>query len=227
MLTGVIFDVDGVLVDSYRAHFESWRIVAREHGVEFSEADFAASFGRRSRDIIGLWPGAAGLSAEIIAAIDARKEAVYRSIVSAQFPPMEGAAELIDDLATAGFRLAVGSSGPPENIELVLDRLGRRHQFQAVVTGRDVTRGKPDPQVYTLAAEGLKLPPPCCVVIEDAPAGIAAAHAARMPAVAILSTGRHERDFDAEPPEAIARSLRELSARALNELVRRGRKDHP
>ncbi|UCD75891.1 MAG: HAD family phosphatase [Phycisphaerales bacterium] len=187
----VIFDVDGVLVDSYRAHFESWHVVAAEVGVTFTEQQFAATFGRTSRDIIKqLWGEKANMSDERIAELDDRKEAEYRRIIADDFPHMDGAVELIEALHDDGFNLAVGSSGPPANVELVLDSLDRREMFSAMVTGVDVTRGKPDPQVFQLAAERLGVPPECCAVVEDAPAGVAAANRAGMLSIGFASTGR-------------------------------------
>src|SRR3990172_3562301 len=118
----VIFDLDGVLVDSYRAHFASWRRVYGELGIDYGEEAFAADFGRTSRDILRRTLGA-GLSDERIRELDERKEALFRDILRENFPAMDGAAELIDALATDGFLLAVGSSGPPENIALSLQKL--------------------------------------------------------------------------------------------------------
>lgn len=211
----VIFDMDGVLVDSYRAHFESWLAMARECGFEFSEERFAATFGRTSRDIIAqLWGEA--LSDERIAAMDARKEALYREIVAADFPAMDGARELITSLRQAGFKLAVGSSGPPANVEVAVAGLGLGECFDATVTGEDVTAGKPDPQVFLLCAERLGVPPPRCAVIEDAPAGVQAARNAGMAAIAITGTATRERLAHAD---LVVDSLTELSPQIIGELI--------
>lgn len=185
---GVIFDVDGVLVDSYAAHFASWQVVARQYRFEFTERIFIETFGRTTREILAPILGP-GVSSHEVAEIDERKEAAFREILAADFPGMDGAQDVIQQLATAGFRLAVGSSGPPENVALVLTRLGCRELFAAAVTGRDVTLGKPHPQVFLLAAERLGLPPERCVVIEDAPAGVEAALRAGMPCVGFASRG--------------------------------------
>jgi beta-phosphoglucomutase len=215
----VIFDVDGVLVDSYHAHLESWVLMAREHGLHITEQEFASTFGQTSREIIARFWGP-DLSAADRGALDARKEAIYRDLIRARFPAMDGAVELIDALGSAGFLLAVGSSGPPENIDLTLERLGRRASFQARVTGRDVTRGKPDPQVFAIAAERLGVAADRCVVIEDAPVGIAAARAAGMASVALVGTAPAPALAAAD---LVVTSLRELTPPAVASLVDRPR----
>jgi beta-phosphoglucomutase len=218
-LVAVIFDMDGVLVDSYRPHFHSWRQLAVEHGFALTEEEFATSFGTTSRDIIRrFWKGT-DVTDERIRELDERKEALYREIVAADFPAMDGAVELLHALDGAGIRLGVGSSGPPENVDLALDKLGCRELFGAVVNGLEVSRGKPDPQVFQIAARRLGAPEESCVVIEDAPAGIQAATAAGMAGVALLSTGRSEDDFLDVKPAIVVRSLRELSPGVLSSLI--------
>jgi beta-phosphoglucomutase len=189
-LQAVIFDMDGVLIDSYDAHFRSWRKLGRELGREYTEEDFAAGFGRTSREVIvEQWGGGSMTDAEIAAIAD-RKEALFRDSLAEEFPAMPGAVALIEALRRAGVRVGVGSSGPPDNVHLILERLGVKHAVDAVVTGADVTRGKPDPQVFQLVAERLAVPPEHAVVVEDAPAGVQAARAAGMRAIGLASTGR-------------------------------------
>ncbi len=220
MPLAVIFDVDGVLVDSYRAHLQSWLDEAGGRDLDLTEEQFAATFGRTSREIIrarwGRSLGEAGVEAMARA-----KEARYRRIITEDFPAMPGAAALLERLGAAGFRLAVGSSGPPDNVELVLERLGVRPLVGAVVTGADVTRGKPDPEVFLLAAGRLGVEPARCAVVEDAPAGIQAARAGGMSAVAMLSTGRRESDFADAAADLVVRSLAELSPELLLRLIMR------
>ena len=215
----VIFDVDGVLVDSYEAHYESWQLACRQRGLEMTTDEVVATFGRTSREIIvHLWGGQYATAAAV-AKLDNLKEAYFRELLQRDFPAMDGAAELIRDLHQAGFRLAVGSSGPPDNVSLVLDRLGCRSYFHGIVTGVDVKRGKPDPQVFLLGAERAGVAPPHCVVIEDAPVGVAAAHAAGMKCIAIASTGRVRESLSAA--EMVVDSLRELDATRMASLLRR------
>ena len=130
-VAAAIFDMDGVLIDSFRAHYRSWARMARDEGLEFTEADFQKTFGRTSREIIASYWGKE-LSPQRIAAMDANKEVLFREIIEAEFPAMPGAVALLGALHHAGFRLAVGSSGPPENVELMLDRMNVRGLFGAV-----------------------------------------------------------------------------------------------
>lgn len=215
---GVIFDMDGVLVDSYRAHYKSWQRVADEYDLTISEAAFVPTFGRTSREaVVQLWPER-GFSKRQVTAIDLRKEVFFRKILAADFPVMAGALDLIDRLYEAGFRLAVGSSGPPENVSQVLDLLGQRTKFQAVITGKDVTQGKPHPQVFLTAAEQLGLSPKRCVVIEDAPLGIEAANAAGATSVALVHPYHNPAAF--AHSDHRVNSLKELTPQKIQAWVR-------
>ncbi len=212
----VIFDMDGVLVDSYQAHLHSFEQLGREHGLTMTPEQFSATFGRTSRDIIrNLWGDA--IADEDIPAWDAQKEALYREIIRRDFPAMDGATELLRKLDAAGFAMAIGSSGPPENVAAVIECLPGAELVSAQVTGMDVTRGKPDPQVFLIAAEKLGVPPVRCAVIEDAPAGVQAARRANMAAIAI--TGTADRDALAVNAHVVVDSLRELSPQHLADLI--------
>jgi beta-phosphoglucomutase len=211
----VIFDVDGVLIDSYEAHFTSWRALYGEVGRSYDEQAFAADFGRTSRDILRRTLGKE-LTDERIAELDLRKEALFRDIVRERFTAMDGAVELIDALAADGFGLAVGSSGPPENIALVMEKLGRARKFSAAITGADVTRGKPDPQVFLLAAEKLGIAPASCAVVEDAVHGIEAAGRAGMASIGLTGTNTAKALAAAD---LVVESLRELTPERIRKLI--------
>jgi len=211
----VIFDMDGVLVDSYQAHFESWRQTARAHGLDMTEQQFAETFGRTTREIItALWGDS--ISGHRVAQWDDQKELAYRQILAADFPEMHGAHELLTALHAADFKLAIGSSGPPENVELVLEHLGS-DLFSAAVTATDVTHGKPHPEVFLKAAAKLQTAPSNCAVVEDAPAGVQAARRAGMIAIAITGTAPHEKL--ATEAHLVIDSLGELSPEIIASLI--------
>jgi beta-phosphoglucomutase len=187
---GVIFDMDGVLVDSADAHFESWRRLGRELGIDITRRQFEETFGRQNRDIIPIRFGVT--DAARIATLADRKEQLYRDCVRSNPPIVDGAVALVRGLHAAGARLAVGSSGPRENIELMLRAMTVAHHFDVVVSADDVARGKPDPEVFALACERLGVAAGRCVVIEDAPAGVDAARRAGCRCVAVMM--HHDRN---------------------------------
>lgn len=213
---GVIFDMDGVLVDTYWTHFQSWQQMANERGLVMTKRQFDATFGRTSREIIAsLWPNERMTEAEI-AALDWRKEAVFRELLAADFPAMPGAKELLHQLYQAGIPAAIGSSGPSENVDLIVDLLGARPLVASQVTATDVKRGKPDPDVFLLAAQRLGVPPQRCCVVEDAPLGIEAAHRAGMAGVGLASTGRTRHMLRAA--DLVADALSEFSPRVFRRI---------
>jgi beta-phosphoglucomutase len=132
---------------------------------------------------------------------------------------MDGAIELIDALHAAGFMLAMGSSGPPENVQLAMDRLKRRVKFGVAISGMNVKHGKPAPDIFLAAAQRLNVPPSRCIVIEDAPPGVQAARTAGMRCVVFLSKGRHRADFIDQPPDMFVESLRQITPDMLNDLL--------
>jgi beta-phosphoglucomutase len=213
----VVFDMDGVLADTYHAHYRSWLRMAEPAGLTFTEAEFAPTFGRTSRETIATFWGDGRFNAAEIAALDDQKEAAFREIIAVDFPAMPGARALLQSLRQAGFALAIGSSAPPANVEVVLAELGVRSLFGAIVTGSDVTRGKPDPQVFLLAAQRLGIAPARCVVVEDAPPGIAAAKAAGMAAIGLVSTGRARESLAAA--DLVVDALAELSPERIRALI--------
>jgi HAD superfamily hydrolase (TIGR01509 family) len=211
---GVIFDMDGVLVDSYQAHFESWRRTARAHGTDMTPEQFDATFGRTNDAIIPLLWGDR-VRPEDIPAWGDEKESTYRDILQADFPEMDGAHELLESLHAGGFRLAIGSSGPPENVALV--RRSLPDVFSGAVTSMEVTHGKPDPEVFLKAAEALGLSPERCVVVEDAVPGVRAARNAGMRVIAMTGTAPRDR-LDALA-DRVVDSLRELSPESFVALL--------
>jgi beta-phosphoglucomutase len=219
-LCAAIFDLDGTLVDSYDAHYEAWRLISARHGVEVTIDEYYSHFGRRNEDLLRecwLRAGRGELTLDEIKELDHEKEAQYRALVTHRFPAMEGARDVVYALRAAGFRTAVGSSGPPENVARAIEGLELEGAFDAIVTGRDVVRCKPDPECFLLAAARVGVDPARCVVFEDAPAGIIAAKSAGMHCVAITSKGHTphlQRDADLILP-----NVRAITVAAITQLL--------
>lgn len=217
MPRGVIFDMDGVLVASGPAHCESWRILAKRHGIELSDEAFLKTFGMPSRDIVRrIWGD--HLDADAIRRLDEEKEAIYRDLIRGRVPLSPGAEETLARLHAAGYVLAVGTSGPPENVELVLGETGLARYFAAAVNGFDVERGKPAPDVFLTAAKRAGLEPPDCVVVEDAPVGIAAGRAAGMAVLGYAGTHPAERLLSAGAGDVVER-LTEITPQRVAALL--------
>ena len=211
---GVIFDMDGVLIDSYAAHFEAWRRMLQNHGLDITEAQFAATFGQTNADIFaGLFPS---LPRDRYAALGEEKEALFRQVITHRFPEKAGASDLVRALHAAGARLAIGSSGPPENVRAALSRLPAGGLFEATTDGSEIRRGKPHPEVFLKAAAKISLPPRRCVVVEDAPVGVAAGKAAGCAVVAVTGTAPRSQLAEAD---LVVDSLRELDAARMRSLV--------
>ena len=186
----VIWDVDGTLVDTAEMHFEAWAKLAAELGKPFSRADFTATFGRRNPEIIDLLFRGVHSPAEI-AELGERKERYYRTEAANGVALLPGAMRLLAAFAERGIPQAIGSSAPRANLELILDLTSTRQFFQSIVAMEDTQRGKPDPQVFCVAAERLKMQPVRCIVFEDAVAGVEAANAGGMKCVAVRFVGHH------------------------------------
>jgi beta-phosphoglucomutase family hydrolase len=182
----VLWDLDGVLVDSAWVHYEAFRELFGSMGRELTEDEFARLFGRRNdaifREVLG------ELRAEEVSRLAARKEEAFRRRIADRVEALPGARELVKRLSETGVRQAIVSSTPRANIELILRSLGLVGSFEAIVGEEDVRRGKPDPEGFQTAARRLGVRPEECVVLEDAPEGIAAGNAAGMRCVGVATT---------------------------------------
>lgn len=212
----VLFDMDGVLVDSMESHWLAWKEALARRGVEISRDAFAKTPGLRVRPVLKLLSDREYGDAEI-EAISRELDDFVQSSWRENFPAMPGADDLIRSLDEAGWKMAVGTSGPAENIRLVLERLKEGRRIAATVDAGDVSRGKPDPEVFLKAAEKLGVPPSRSVVIEDAVAGLEAARAGGFKAVALAST--HPAEKLGPLAHLVVGSLGELTPERLERLI--------
>lgn len=179
--------MDGVLVLTAPAHFKAWREAAGADGIDLEYELFTHTFGRTNPDVIRMvWKRE--LPAQRVAEITEAKESAFRALIAGDVPLAPGLAGVIESLCEAGFVLGIGSSAPPENIDLVLDKGDIRRFFAAIADGTQIKRGKPAPDIFLLAAQRIGLPPSHCAVVEDAPAGIEAAVAAGALAIGVATT---------------------------------------
>lgn len=213
----VLWDVDGVLIDSGEQHRRAWEQLAREEHLPYSDADFWATFGMRNSDIFPRMFGISG-PPERIATLADHKEAIYRALLAKDAVALPGAKELLTALHTAGYRQALGSSAPPANLEAIITLLGIAPLLDAVVSGEQVAHGKPAPDIFLAGAARLGAAPAHCLVIEDAPAGVAAAHAGGMRCLAVRRAGQPDAP-GLDAADALVDSLEQVSVALVDRLL--------
>ncbi len=197
-----IFDHDGVLVDTLAFHQQAWLDLGRETGLDLNPEFIHKTFGMTNASIFQLLKGDA-ISPEEMKEYSDRKEVCYRAAATGKISLMDGIRELLDALTAAGARLAIGSSGVRPNLELTVHECGLDGRFAAIASVEDITRGKPDPQVFLVAARKSGVEPIHSVVFEDAPVGIQAAKAAGMYAVGLTTSHPARAMWDAGADEVV------------------------
>jgi len=213
----VLWDMDGVLVDSASYHYRAWRETLAAAGVDLDEASFRRTFGQRNDAILADLLGP-DVSEEQVVSLGAAKERRYRALVMQEgIAPLAGAVEWLRRLHTRGIPQAVVSSAPRANITTVLEALRVADLFQALVSGEAVRQGKPHPESFLLAARRLGLPPQRCLVVEDAPAGVEAARRAGMACLALTTSHPPE---DLLAADWVVESLADLPDDAFERMAR-------
>ncbi|MEK6754972.1 MAG: HAD family phosphatase [Bacteroidota bacterium] len=212
----VIFDMDGVLVDSYEPHYISWVDTCRTRGFPITREVFAGLFGRSFRAF------AEALSTRPLTEIEIQewydeKEGRYREIIESDFPEIDGASDLIKTLHDAGFLVGVASSGPRGNVECLLKHLPFAEHIGATVSADEVTRTKPHPEPFLTCAAKLGVIPGNCAIVEDSVYGLQAGHAAGMATIALAGTSP-ETEL-AKQADLVVHSLRELDADVIRKLA--------
>ncbi len=193
----IIFDMDGVLINSNAAHLASWKKIAAQDGVSFSDEVFWKTFGMTSEYIVEKYWGDTTLTNEQISAIVNRKETAFRESVKKFVQPIEGAVDFVLFLHQKGYKMAVGSSAPRINVEYVLDWLEIRDCFnECIVAGDEVKQGKPAPDIFLTAARKLNATPKNCIVIDDSRSGVNAGKNAGMTTIGFFSAGHSQVEYE-------------------------------
>lgn len=199
--TAVIFDIDGTIVDNMHLHAEAFALFAERHGLPpLTQADRARLDGRRNSEIFPILFNRE-VPREEWQAYEQEKEGLYRELSKGRLMPMKGLHDFIDRLRADDIPVALATSAPEPNVVHTLQELGLSDAFPVIVRGDQVPRGKPAPDVFLEAARQLGVAPEHCLVFEDAPMGIEAAHAAGMQVVALTTSfqPQHFEQLDRPP----------------------------
>ena len=184
--SAVIFDMDGVLLDSGAHHRDAWRQLLVDLGVDPAPDFWRRTIGRPAEEAVVHLLDRAVLPAEA-AALARRKREHYARLAARGMLPVAGAPAFVGMLASEGVPRAVATSASRHDVEALLTEIGVRRHFEVIVTADDVRRGKPDPEVYLRAAAGLGLPPAGCLVFEDSVVGVHAARTAGMRVIGLAT----------------------------------------
>jgi beta-phosphoglucomutase len=211
---GVLWDLDGTLIDSAAHHWVAWRDTLAAEGRPVQRGDFADTFGKRNDELLRQLFGRQ-LDAGWIERVSETKERAYRLLVRERgLEAAPGAFDWLARLHETGWKQALASSAPLPNIDAVFEALALGRFLDAVVSADEVGRGKPDPAIFLEAARRLGLAPVRCVVVEDAPAGIEAARRAGMASIGVLSS--HHPTLEAD---VVVASLDRLRSNAFSDLL--------
>jgi beta-phosphoglucomutase len=211
-IAAVIFDLDGVIVSTDEFHYLAWKELADAEGIPFDRADTQRLRGVSRMESLEIVLEKAATPYSDAAKLDMaeRKNAIYRGLLERLSPAdlLPGVAAVLDGLRARGVKVAIGSSS--KNAGPILQAIGLAEAFDAVADGTHITRSKPDPEVFTLAANRVAVAPEYCLVVEDAHAGVEAGLAAGMRVLAVGSAADH--------PSATLRA-KDLSAISLEDIL--------
>ena len=207
--------MDGVLLDSGEQHLKSWKMLLAEHGKEMPDSLFWETFGQTNFVTVPHIFRRVMSREEIVQFAD-RKEELYRNLIQGKVEPLPGLMEFMRGLSERGWSVAVGSSGPHLNVELVIKEIGLSDYVSAFTCSEDVAHGKPDPEVFLKAAGKIDIEPSSCVVVEDSLHGVEAAHRAGMKCIAITTT---EDRAALSHADMVIDSYLEISPSGLEELL--------
>jgi len=211
MITTVIFDLDGLLADTEKLHWRAYREALQAHGAILSETDYAEHWVRTGKGI-GEWVAQHELALDPVA-IRARKARRYLELLTTELRPMDGALELLGMLL-GNKTMGLASSSYRDAVEGVLQGLDISRYFAAIVTGLDVTRVKPAPDIFLAAARLMGAKSAECLVLEDAEKGVLAAHRAGMRCIAVPNEQTRHHDFSTAT--CVCSSLHEITLELID-----------
>ncbi|HVM71307.1 MAG TPA: HAD family phosphatase [Anaerolineales bacterium] len=185
-IKGVLWDMDGVLVDTGDFHYQAWSSTLDQYRIPYSREKFNETFGMNNWSILALLLGPQ-LDQDTYEKISNQKEESFRQVIHGKVKLLPGVLKTLENLQSRGIRQAIASCAPPENIAALVDELQLRNHFEAVVSGYAMA-GKPAPDVFLAAARAIDINPHECLVIEDAVTGVKGAKRAGMACLAVTNT---------------------------------------
>jgi len=215
MIKAILFDLDGVLVDSEKFSSEASDRILAEVGIVQTPAEKKLVFGRRTLDNYRAAIEARGLDIDPAVLVE-RKVKLFSKIIKGKLKPLPGVLRLLGELKDNKVKVAVVSSSPLERVNASLEEVGLLLEFDLIVSGDCCRMGKPDPEPFLFAASGLGVRPKDCVIVEDAEAGILAGKAAGMKVVAVRSPNTHGQDLSGA--DVVVDSVVEVNLSFLNRL---------
>ncbi|MFL5787614.1 MAG: HAD family hydrolase [Flavisolibacter sp.] len=187
-LQGVLFDLDGTILDNNVYHLKAWKQYLKNIGREVSDEEYRLNFnGRTNKDVVE-YIHKRKMTDEEAQPFYLSKEDLYREIYKPHIKPIDGFLTLLNEIEKAHIPMGIATSGILPNIDFMFDHIPIRQYFKAVIYSKHIKRGKPDPEIYIKAAEELNADPAKCVVFEDATVGIQSAKGAGMKVIAITTT---------------------------------------
>ncbi len=215
-IDAIVYDVDGTLINSEPLHVEAWKKTLIEYGRTISElsSEFLNTMAGKKPIVI-----AQGMVTELNINTSAEqflneKAALFFSMAQKSLEAMPGAIESVDRLSEAGFRLAIGTSLDREFLDVVLNKFNIAEKFEVIVTGNEITKGKPDPETYFKVFEKLNLKPASCVVLEDARTGVEAAKASGALCIGVENVNAEPQDLSLA--DLIIHSLSEVDKEVIS-----------
>jgi beta-phosphoglucomutase family hydrolase len=191
-IKAAIFDMDGTMINNMAYHQKAWGEFCRRHGILMNDHEFRHKISGKKNDQIFSLLFNAQLTAEQQAGYTAEKEAIYRELYAPDIRAVDGLDQIITELHNIGLKLGIATTSPIANRSFVLPALGLDASFDTILGEEDVTKGKPDPEIYLLAAQHLNVNPSDCIVFEDSPPGVQAGKTAGMYVVGLLTTHTKE-----------------------------------
>ena len=187
---GLLFDMDGVVCHNMPAHEEAWRRFFRGHGIEIDLKDFRENtMGMPTRDVLRYY-FKRDVPPDEAARLALVKETTYRDLYRAKRRAAPGLRRLLTEARGIGWRLGMGTGSKDDNVTFILDGLKLRQNFDAIIDGGEVVKGKPDPETFLRLAKKIKIPPRDCIVFEDSLLGEEAARRAGMTVVGVTTSHR-------------------------------------